>query len=88
MNDQWRYSPDMLFRNPNDSGTFCVDPSMEKKQSKEDELMDRWLKKLKRMPKVRMDRIRAIKEEIENGTYYSDQKWATACEALREDLQN
>jgi anti-sigma28 factor (negative regulator of flagellin synthesis) len=90
MTDQWRYSPDTLFRNPNDSGTFCIDPSLakEKKEQDDEQLMERWLNKLKRMPKVRMDRIREIKEEIDNGTYYSDQKWEAACEALKDDLQN
>jgi hypothetical protein len=87
MKDQWRNSPDNFFRNPTESGTFCIDPTFSKEQ-KDDELMDRWLKKLKRMPKVRMDRIREIKEEIENGTYYSDQKWDAACQALKEDLQS
>ncbi len=93
MTNDWRDSSSSGWANPNDSGTFCIDPLSENdekpvEKSREDLLLEEWIEKLKRMPKVRLDRIRRIKDEIDNGTYYSEAKWKTAVERLAAEFRD
>lgn len=56
--------------------------------TKENQSVYHWVEKLKRMPGVRQDRVREIKEQIENGTYYTEEKWNAACEKLRKEISS
>lgn len=74
-----------------DSSIFTVDAQWlpgpaESSDAAEAALVARCVQKLRKMPKVRMDRVREIKKQIEAGTYYSEEKWAIAVDALRRDM--
>ena len=94
MTDPWRESSDLFWKNPEDSNIFLLDPAMEREyersqgavEAEEDQELARWVDKIKQMPKVRLDRVRLIKDQIDAGTYITDEKWSSACSRLREDL--
>lgn len=96
MTDPWRESSDLFWKNPEDSNIFLLDPALEREyersqglqdaNKKEDRELARWVDKIKQMPKVRLDRVRMIKDQVDAGTYVTDDKWSSACSRLREEL--
>lgn len=66
------------------SGTFCMEPV---KAPVNEDQHKRWLKQLREMPEVRLNKIMKIRAEIAKGTYETDAKWRVALDRLLEDLR-
>lgn len=89
MNEDWNLDSKNWKRR--DSGVFCIDPlreafQLEAREETKSEKVKRLVGRLNRMPAVREDRVRMIREQIANGTFDTEERWARAVEKLRGDL--
>ena len=66
----------------NESGVFCMEPE----RALSDEQHRKWLKQLRDMPEVRLEKIMKIREQIAKGTYETAAKWQIALDRLMHDL--